>query len=177
MRIDKYFKGDEEALPSILEAILQRKLVGKHEDTDDELVEELRMKPLEDVKDKEVESDFEELYETDEEIDDLYNARDIVMQKMVKDEYFNMDDKKWDELVKDGMNHGILKDTKECEAILEDMLSWDKLLPGLPVSFTRLFWLVCNIPSSFLCYNWPSWISFCRTSFSLHSYISSGLNF
>ncbi|CAK9329967.1 unnamed protein product [Citrullus colocynthis] len=129
MRIDKYFKGDEEALPSILEAILQRKLVGKHEDTDDELVEELRMKPLEDVKDKEVESDFEELYETDEEIDDLYNARDIVMQKMVKDEYFNMDDKKWDELVKDGMNHGILKDTKECEAILEDMLSWDKLLP------------------------------------------------
>ncbi|KAG6589616.1 hypothetical protein SDJN03_15039, partial [Cucurbita argyrosperma subsp. sororia] len=129
MRIDKYFKGDEEALPSILEAILRRKLVGKHEDTDDELVEELQMQPLDDVKDKEFESDFEELYETDEEIDDLYNARDIVMKKMVKNEYFNMDDKKWDELVEDGIKHGILKDTKECEEILEDMLSWDKLLP------------------------------------------------
>ncbi|KAG7021628.1 hypothetical protein SDJN02_15354, partial [Cucurbita argyrosperma subsp. argyrosperma] len=129
MKIDKYFKGDEEALPSILEAILQRKLGGKLEDTDDELVEELRMQPLDDVKDKEFESDFEELYETDEEIDDLYSARDIVMKKMVKDEYFNMDDKKWDELVEDGIKHGILKDTKECEQILEDMLSWDKLLP------------------------------------------------
>ncbi|XP_022933107.1 uncharacterized protein LOC111439871 [Cucurbita moschata] len=129
MKIDKYFKGDEEALPSILEAILQRKLGGKHEGTDDELVEELRMQPLDDVKDKEFESDFEELYETDEEIDDLYSARDIVMKKMVKDEYFNMDDKKWDELVEDAIKHGILKDTKECEQILEDMLSWDKLLP------------------------------------------------
>lgn len=156
MRIEKYFKGDEEALPSILEAILQRKLTGKHVETDDNLIEELRMQPLDDVKDKEFESDFEELYETDEEIDDLYNARDIVMKKMVKDEYFNMDDKKWDDLVEDGIKHGILKDTKECEAILEDMLSWDKLLPGLLVFFTCLFWLVsllvCNIPSPFLCY-------------------------
>ncbi|XWS10011.1 hypothetical protein CRYUN_Cryun39dG0038900 [Craigia yunnanensis] len=128
-RIEKYFKGDEEALPSILEAILQRKLVGKHEETDDELMDEMVMQPIDDVADKEFESDFEELYSTDEEIDDLYNARDIVMKRMVKDEYFNMDDQKWDEMIKEAVQHGYLKDTKECEEILEDMLSWDKLLP------------------------------------------------
>ncbi|TYK28450.1 28S ribosomal S35 [Cucumis melo var. makuwa] len=128
-RIEKYFKGDEEALSSILEAILRRKLAGKHEDTDDELVEELRMKPLEDVKDREFESDFEELHDTDEEIDDLYYAKNLVMERMAKDEYFNMDDKKWEDIVQDAVNHGILNDTKECEAILEDMLNWDKLLP------------------------------------------------
>ena len=132
LRIEKYFKGDdEEALPSILEAILARKLAGKHEETDDELVDELQMKPLNDVKDKEFESDFEDLYETDEEIDDLYNATDIVMKRMVKDEYFNMDNKKWEDMIKEATNHGFLKDTRECEAILEDMLSWDKLLPGI----------------------------------------------
>ncbi|TQD90663.1 hypothetical protein C1H46_023810 [Malus baccata] len=128
-RIDKYFKGDEEALPEILEAILQRRLAGKHEETDDELIDELQMQPLDDVKDQEFESDFEELYDTDEEIDDLYNAKDIVMNRMSKDEYFNMDAKKWDDIVEDAIKHGIMKDTKECEAILEDMLSWDKLLP------------------------------------------------
>lgn len=129
-RIEKYFKGDEHALPSIMEAILQRTLSGKHEETDDELMEELLMEPIDDVDDREFESDFEELHETDEEIDDLYNARDIAMKRMVQDEYFNMDDKKWDDLVEDGIKHGFLKDTKECEEILEDMLSWDKLLPG-----------------------------------------------
>lgn len=129
-RIEKYFKGDEEALPPILEAILQRKLTRKHEETDDELMDELQMKPLDDVKDKDFESDFEELYETDEEIDDLYNAKEHTMKKMVQDEYFNMDEKKWDEMIREGIEHGYLKDTKECEEILEDMLSWDKLLPG-----------------------------------------------
>ncbi|PKI48338.1 hypothetical protein CRG98_031286, partial [Punica granatum] len=39
MRIEKYFKGDEEALPSILEAILQRRWTKKHEETDEELLE------------------------------------------------------------------------------------------------------------------------------------------
>ncbi|KAK6921221.1 Ribosomal protein S24/S35, mitochondrial, conserved domain, partial [Dillenia turbinata] len=92
-KIEKYFKGDEEALPDIFEAILKRKL------------------PLDDVKDKEFESDFDELYETDEEIDDLYNARQIVERRM------------------EATEKGFPKDTKECEAILEDMLSWDKLLP------------------------------------------------
>ena len=138
-RIEKYFKGDEEALPSILEAILQRKLTGKHEETDDELVDELRMKPLDDVKDKEFESDFEEMHETDEEIDDLYNARDIVEKKMVKDEFFNMDDQKWDGLVKEAIEHKIMKDTKECEEVLEDMLKWDNLLPGISFFFNLLY--------------------------------------
>lgn len=129
MRIEKYFKGDEEVLPAILEAILQRKLAEKHEETDDELIDELQMKPLDNVKDQEFESDFEEMHDTDEEIDNLYNARDIVMNRMVKDEYYNMDENKWNDIVEDAIHHGIMKDTKECEAILEDMLSWDKLLP------------------------------------------------
>ena len=118
-----YFKGDNQVLPSIMEAIMLRKLSGKHEDTDDELMDSLRMEPIDDVDDKDFEDDFEDLVETDEEIDDLYNARDIVMKRMVKDEFFNMDEKKWDEIVEDGVKHGILRDTKECEEILEDMLS------------------------------------------------------
>ncbi|MED6182851.1 hypothetical protein PIB30_032643 [Stylosanthes scabra] len=127
--IVSYCKGDDQILPSIMEAIMRRKLSGKHEDTDDELLDSLRMEPIDDVDDRDFEEDMDELIETDEEIDDLYNARDIVMKRMVKDEYFNMDEKKWDEIVEDGVKHGILRDTKECEEILEDMLSWDKLLP------------------------------------------------
>ncbi|XVF78535.1 hypothetical protein PTKIN_Ptkin14bG0141700 [Pterospermum kingtungense] len=128
-RIEKYFEGDEEALPSILEAILRRRLVGKHEETDDELMEEMEFRPLDDVGDKEFESDFEENYSTDEEIDDLYNAKDIVMKRMSNDEYFNMDDQKWDEMIREAVEHGYLKNTKECEEILEDMLNWNNLLP------------------------------------------------
>lgn len=128
--IQTYLKGDESVLPQIMEAILARRLSGKHEETDDELIEELRLTPLDDVKDKEFESDFDELYETDEEIDNLYNARQYVERKMVKDEYFNMDDKKYDEMIKEATEKGYLQDTRECEQILEDMLSWDKLLPN-----------------------------------------------
>lgn len=127
--MDKYFKGDGEVLPSIMEAVLQRKLSRKHEETDDELMEELRMKPLSDVDAEEFQSDFDELYETDKELNDLCDAKEYVAKKMMQDQYFNMDDKKWDEMVKEAMDHGFIKDTKECEEILEDMLSWDKLLP------------------------------------------------
>ncbi|KAK9106670.1 hypothetical protein Syun_022681 [Stephania yunnanensis] len=128
--MEAYFKGDEQVLPDIMEAILKRKLSGKHEETDDELMEELRFRPIDDVKDKEFESDFDEAHETDEEIDNLYNARQIVEKRMMSDEYFNMDDKKWDEMIKEATEKGYLKDTVECEGILEDMLSWDNLLPG-----------------------------------------------
>ncbi|XP_021898286.1 uncharacterized protein LOC110814979 [Carica papaya] len=131
-RIEKYFKGEEEVLPSILEAILQRKLTEKHGDTDDELMEECRMRPwdtVEEEDDKNFESDFEELYSTDEELDNLYNAREYVMKKMAKDEFFNMDAQKWDDMIREATQHGYLKDTRECEEILEDMLSWEKLLP------------------------------------------------
>ncbi|MFQ6653640.1 hypothetical protein Gotur_024934, partial [Gossypium turneri] len=61
-RIKKYFEGYEEALPSVLEAILRRKLAGKHEETDDELMDELEVQPLDDVDDEEFESDFTNLY-------------------------------------------------------------------------------------------------------------------
>lgn len=130
-RLERYYEGDEESeLPSVAEAVLARKLAEAHEHTDDELVEELRNKPLPEVKDRDFESDFEELYDTDEEIDNLYNARQYVEKKLMKDEFFNMDDRKWDEMIREATEKGFLKDTKECEEILEDMLSWDKLLPG-----------------------------------------------
>lgn len=127
--IEQYFKGDEQILPSIMESILKRGLSKKHEETDDELMDELRMVPLENVTNAEFESDFEELHETDEEIDDLYDARQYVEKKMRKDEFFNMDDRKWDEMINEATEQGFLKDTRECEQILEDMLNWDKLLP------------------------------------------------
>ncbi|KAG0484785.1 hypothetical protein HPP92_008666 [Vanilla planifolia] len=127
--IEKYFNGDEQILPLIMEAILRRGLSGKHEQTDDELIDELQRVPLDDVKDQEFESDFEELHETDEEIENLYDARQYVIQKKMKDPFFNMNDSKWDEMIKEATEQGFLKDTRECEQILEDMLSWDKLLP------------------------------------------------
>ncbi|MFQ6652886.1 hypothetical protein Gotur_024553 [Gossypium turneri] len=122
--------SNKEALPSVLEAILRRKLVGKHEETDDELMDELEVQPRDDVDDEEFESDFDNLYSTDKEIKNLYSVRDILVKRMIKDEYFNMDDQKCDEMIKEAVRHGYLKDIKECEEILEDMLSWDKLLPG-----------------------------------------------
>lgn len=129
--INQYLhKHDETVLPAIMDAIMVRRLSGLHEETDDEIMNELQMAPIDDVDDMDFENDFEETHETDNEIDDLYNARDHVMKKMVKDQYFNMDDKKWADIVEDGVKHGFMTETKECEAILEDMLSWDKLLPG-----------------------------------------------
>ncbi|KAK6163932.1 hypothetical protein DH2020_000796 [Rehmannia glutinosa] len=141
--IEDYFNNfNEEALPSILESILKRKLSKKHEDTDDELIDELQLKPLDNVKDEDFESDFEEAHETDDEVEDLYSARDIVMKKMTsKDPFFNMDDRKWDDMIKEAVEHGYLNDTRECEAILEDMLNWDKLLPGSII-------LVCSVYDS-----------------------------
>lgn len=128
--INQYLhKHDETVLPAIMDAIMVRRLSGLHEETDDEIMNELQMAPIDDVDDMDFENDFEETHETDNEIDDLYNARDHVMKKMVKDQYFNMDDKKWADIVEDGVKHGFMTETKECEAILEDMLSWDKLLP------------------------------------------------
>ncbi|PSR96537.1 Ankyrin repeat domain-containing protein [Actinidia chinensis var. chinensis] len=62
-RIDKYFEGDDKAIPSIFEAILKRKLSGKHDESDDELMQEFRGKPPEDVSDKEFDSDGEEWWD------------------------------------------------------------------------------------------------------------------
>ena len=132
-RIEQYFKGDEEALPSILEAILARKISGKHEDTDDELMDELRFAPVDGVKDVDFESDFEAEYSTDEEINNLYNVEEKVVKEMVEDEYFNMDDKKWNDMIREAIQEGNLRDMRQCEEILEDMLHFDDLLPGIVI--------------------------------------------
>ncbi|EPS72381.1 hypothetical protein M569_02378, partial [Genlisea aurea] len=130
VQMNDYFKNlNEEALPRIFELVLKRRLSRKHEETDEELMEELQREPLDNIKDEEIESDFEAAYETDEEIDDLYNAKELVIKRMASDPYFNMDDRKWDDMIKEAVEHGYLNDTRECEAILEDMLRWDKLLP------------------------------------------------
>nr|GEV22167.1 ribosomal protein S24/S35 [Tanacetum cinerariifolium] len=129
-QIEKYFKDkDEEALPDVLESIFRRKVTQKHADTDDELLDEFRMKPIDAVNDKEFESDFEEIHETDEENDNIYDAKNIVTKKMTKDEFFYMDDKKWEGMIKEAVDNGYIKDTKECEQILQDMFVWEKLLP------------------------------------------------
>ncbi|KAF6152771.1 hypothetical protein GIB67_004600 [Kingdonia uniflora] len=130
-RIQEYFNGKEEMLPSVAEAIFKRILSNKHEETDDELMEELRLKPrkpLDNVTDKDFDDGLDEV-ETNEEISDLYSPMDYVKQKMVKEEYFDMDEHKWDEFVKEGVEHGALRDTRECEDILLSMLHWDKILP------------------------------------------------
>lgn len=129
-QIEKYFKDkDEEALPDVLESIFRRKVTQKHEDTDDELLDEFRMKPIDGVNDKEFESDFEEIHDTDEENDNIYDAKEIVTKKMTKDEFFYMDDKKWEGMIKEAVDNGNIKDTKECEQILQDMFMWENLLP------------------------------------------------
>ncbi|CAN6238033.1 unnamed protein product [Urochloa humidicola] len=126
-RLETYYGVDEEAeLPSVAEAVLGRKLADAHSETDDDLIEELRSKPLPEVRDRDFESDFEEMHDTDEELNDLYNASEYVEKKIKSDEFFNMDDTKWVGFIKD---KGQLTNMKECEDILEDMLHWDKLLP------------------------------------------------
>ncbi|KAI3747409.1 hypothetical protein L6452_09865 [Arctium lappa] len=130
MQIEKYFNDkDEEALPAVFESIFKRKVKGKHADTDDELLEEFRMQPIDSVNDKEFESDFEEIHETDEEIDNLYDAKDILIKRMTKNEFFYMDDRKWEGMIKEATDTGHVKDTKECEQILQDMFMWENLLP------------------------------------------------
>ncbi|XP_062223395.1 uncharacterized protein LOC133922196 [Phragmites australis] len=129
-RLENYYKVDEEAeLSSVAEAVLERKLADAHSETDDDLIEELRNKPLPEVRDRDFESDFEEMHDTDDELNDLYNARQYVEKKIKRDEFFNMDDTKWDVMIKEAMDKGHLSSMKECEDILEDMLHWDKLLP------------------------------------------------
>ncbi|GAA0164761.1 ribosomal protein [Lithospermum erythrorhizon] len=131
LQIEEYFgKQNEEMLPTIIESILKRRLITKHEDTDDELMDELEMKPLDDVKNMDFEDGLADAHITDDEIEDLYSARDIVMKQMSSDPYFNMDEKKWDDMIGEAVEKGYMKDTKECENIIEDMLKWDNLLPA-----------------------------------------------
>jgi len=132
-RLETYYGVDEEAeLPSVAEAVLERNLTGAHSETDDDLIEELRSsKPLPEVRDRDFESDFEEMHDTDEELNDLYSAREYVEKKIKNNELFNMDDTKWDAWMKEATDKGCFTNMKVCEGNLEDMLYWDKLLPGM----------------------------------------------
>ncbi|KAI3515662.1 hypothetical protein L1887_14563 [Cichorium endivia] len=56
-QIDKFYKGDFEAIPTIFESILKRKLSGKHEESDDELMNEFREYQTNEVSDEELGSD------------------------------------------------------------------------------------------------------------------------
>ncbi|KAG8387975.1 hypothetical protein BUALT_Bualt02G0077000 [Buddleja alternifolia] len=95
LQIEDYLNNfNEEALPSVFESVLKRRLSATHQDTDDELIDELQHKPLDNVKDEDFESDFEEANETDEEIDDLYNARDYVDHSCFLICHFNMKESK-----------------------------------------------------------------------------------
>jgi hypothetical protein len=42
----------------------------------------------------------------------------------------DMDEAKWYEVIQEATEESGLGNMKECEDILEDMLHWDKLLPG-----------------------------------------------
>ncbi|KAH1131283.1 hypothetical protein J1N35_002661 [Gossypium stocksii] len=67
-RIQKFLDGDEDAIPSIFEGILKRKLSGKHEESDDELMKEIRgerKQPLDDADDLEFDSDLTDSSSTD----------------------------------------------------------------------------------------------------------------
>ncbi|XP_050377733.1 M phase phosphoprotein 10 [Argentina anserina] len=90
-KIDDYFKGNDKAIPTIFEAILKRKLTGKHEQTDKQLMEELCGKSQRSLSndeeededdDEEIESDFDELYGSDEKAADLNKAMDKLMKEM-----------------------------------------------------------------------------------------------
>ena len=78
----------------IFEAILNRKLAGKYEEADKELVGEIVGKTNEssdDINDEEesneeFESDLDELSETDEYIDELHNAKEIAMKRIARNE-------------------------------------------------------------------------------------------
>ncbi|XP_015882790.2 uncharacterized protein LOC107418600 [Ziziphus jujuba] len=67
-RVEKYFDGDEEAIPSIFEAILERKLAkleGKLDEKDEELVEKIFGKREELHGDSEDHEDFESESDSD----------------------------------------------------------------------------------------------------------------
>ena len=135
-RLEAYYNVDDESeLSSVAEAVLQRGLADAHSETDDDLLEELRDRPLPEVRDKDFESDFEEMHETDEELIDLYNARQHVEKKMKSKMFFNMDDTKWDAMMncKIPTDEEGLRKMKEREKKLKlelglDDTEWDDIM-------------------------------------------------
>lgn len=78
-RISRYLEGEDDAIPSIFEAILARKLSGKHDNSDDEIMEEFRSKKREnkdqhfptnlDVSDDNIDSDEDDTDSDEGDID------------------------------------------------------------------------------------------------------------
>ncbi|XP_011015829.1 PREDICTED: uncharacterized protein LOC105135803 [Populus euphratica] len=68
--VEKYYEGEDESLPLIFEAIINRKLAGI---PDDKLIEQLNLEsPTNGFEDKEFDFDFEDKWsETDEDGDEL----------------------------------------------------------------------------------------------------------
>ncbi|KAF2298661.1 hypothetical protein GH714_024568 [Hevea brasiliensis] len=91
---------------------LHWRLSRKHEETDDDLMEELHMKPLDDVKDKKFESDLRRCIRLMRRLMICTTPRNV-MKKILKDEYFNMDDNKWDEMIKEAMEQDGIKEKVE----------------------------------------------------------------
>jgi len=71
-----------------LEVIAEPVMKRKHNQRDKELMNELQMDVVEDVHDSEFKSDFEEAYETDHKIENLYNATEYTEDKCLKIKYF-----------------------------------------------------------------------------------------
>ncbi|GAB2295287.1 hypothetical protein Dimus_029460 [Dionaea muscipula] len=86
---------------------------------------------VEDISNEGLKKQVEAYFKGDNEEDNLSSLIGTILARRLynKDKYFNMDDTKWDEIVKDGITKGYVQDTKEMEDILEDMLNWNNLLP------------------------------------------------
>jgi small subunit ribosomal protein S35 len=95
-RIERFYAGDAEAVPSIFEAILKRKLAGKHDEADKKVIEEIcgkRAEPLDDSDDEDFDSDSDEEFGSkfdgsadDEDFDESFHAKKNVMKKNARDE-------------------------------------------------------------------------------------------
>ncbi|KAG7942149.1 hypothetical protein I3843_16G085300 [Carya illinoinensis] len=97
-RIEKFYAGDAEAVPSIFEAILKRKLAGRHDEADNKLMEEIcgkRREPLDDMDDEKFDTDEEfnsdeefgfDLDESSSETDEDFDAKESDVKRRVRDE-------------------------------------------------------------------------------------------
>ncbi|KAG6672934.1 hypothetical protein I3842_16G083900 [Carya illinoinensis] len=103
-RIEKFYAGDAEAVPSIFEAILKRKLAGRHDEADNKLMEEIcgkRREPLDDMDDEKFDTDEEfnsdkeldldeefgfDLDESSSETDEDFDAKQSDVKRRVRDE-------------------------------------------------------------------------------------------
>lgn len=130
--IDDYGKQcKDDVVKRVFGSVLERVLSGKHDEVDNELIEELRSTVLSDNANQgDDESDVEEALKIDDEIEEVVTAKETIVRRMKADPLFNMDDRKWDAMMNKATQGGHLQHLKECEDILDDMQNQDKLLPG-----------------------------------------------